>query len=199
VSTEVNNKIGIDRQLVHLVASPARIKTLVVLVERTASPKEIADEIGETLRSVSYQVKELLKLGLIEPVRVEPRRGAVAHFYRATIRPIWSDAEWAELSIEERQRFAAWTLSLVNCDVAEALEARTFNARPDAHSSRTPFYVDERGWKEINEIQNEALERSLEVGTAAAQRLAENGEQGIHGRAVMLCIEMPPPRRRREG
>lgn len=37
-----------------------------------------------TLGMASYHVRELLKAGLVELVRTEPRRGAVAHFYSVT-------------------------------------------------------------------------------------------------------------------
>lgn len=135
---------GVDKQLVHLVSHPVRVKALVVLVERTASPKEISVELHEKLSTVSHHIRELVKMGYIELVRTEPRRGAVEHFYRAVMRPIWSDAEWGALSLVERQRFSTWTMQLINGDVAVALSAGTFNARTDTHTSRTPMYVDEQ-------------------------------------------------------
>lgn len=52
-----------------------------------ASPKEIAGHLGEKLGNVSYHVRILARLGLIELVRETPRRGAVEHHYRAVPRP----------------------------------------------------------------------------------------------------------------
>jgi predicted transcriptional regulator len=52
-----------------------------------ASPKELAGQLGEKLGNVSYHVRILARLGLIELVRETPRRGAVEHHYRATPRP----------------------------------------------------------------------------------------------------------------
>lgn len=49
-----------------------------------ASPKRLSDELGERLGNVSYHMKELADAGMIELVRTEPRRGAVAHFYAPT-------------------------------------------------------------------------------------------------------------------
>jgi DNA-binding transcriptional ArsR family regulator len=46
------------------------------------TPKDIAQDLGLPLPSVSYHVKVLATAGLIEITRTEPRRGAVAHFYR---------------------------------------------------------------------------------------------------------------------
>lgn len=47
-----------------------------------AGPKELAKQLGLPLPNVAYHVTILRDAGLIELVRTEPRRGAVAHFYR---------------------------------------------------------------------------------------------------------------------
>ena len=52
-----------------------------------ASPKELATQLGEKLGNVSYHVRILVRLGLIELVRETPRRGAVEHHYRSAPRP----------------------------------------------------------------------------------------------------------------
>ncbi|MEA2125613.1 MAG: hypothetical protein QOI80_2395 [Solirubrobacteraceae bacterium] len=52
-----------------------------------ASPKELASQLDEKLGNVSYHVRILARLGLIELVRETPRRGAVEHHYRSTPRP----------------------------------------------------------------------------------------------------------------
>lgn len=49
------------------------------------TPVDVQRELGEPkLGNVSYHVRALLSDGLIELVRTEPRRGALAHFYRAS-------------------------------------------------------------------------------------------------------------------
>ena len=52
-----------------------------------ASPKELATSLGEKLGNVSYHVRILARLGLIELIRETPRRGAVEHHYRSVPRP----------------------------------------------------------------------------------------------------------------
>lgn len=66
------------------IAHPIRVRILEVLAGRTASPSEIAKEIGEGVSNVSYHIKVLRTYGGIKMVREEPVRGAVEHFYRAT-------------------------------------------------------------------------------------------------------------------
>lgn len=49
------------------------------------TPVDVQRSLGESkLGNVSYHVRALLADGFIELVRTEPRRGALAHYYRAT-------------------------------------------------------------------------------------------------------------------
>ncbi len=47
-------------------------------------PKELAALVGKPIQKVSYHVRELARLGAIEVVEEEQRRGSVAHFYELT-------------------------------------------------------------------------------------------------------------------
>jgi len=60
-----------------------RVRALAIFQERAASPSELAQELGQPLGNVSYHVRLLHELGLIELVSTTPRRGALEHHYRA--------------------------------------------------------------------------------------------------------------------
>lgn len=78
-----------DALLAKAMSHPLRAKMLHVLRTRTASPSELADELGEDLGRTSYHVRYLFAdLGLLELVRTEPVRGAMEHFYRARPLPV---------------------------------------------------------------------------------------------------------------
>ena len=84
--------------------SPARhanqqqpYRILLVLGERISSPRALARELEEPLGRVSHHVRVLAALGAIELVDTVQRRGAVEHFYRAIIRPIFDDEAWAQI------------------------------------------------------------------------------------------------------
>lgn len=64
---------------------PIRIQVLNRLSDGPASPKVMADEFQAPLGNVSYHVRHLAKLGLIELVATTPRRGAVEHTYRLAV------------------------------------------------------------------------------------------------------------------
>lgn len=52
----------------------------------TQTPKDLAAVFGIPLPNVAYHVKILRDAGLIELTRTEPRRGAVAHFFKRSRR-----------------------------------------------------------------------------------------------------------------
>ena len=100
---------GSEPHAVKALAHPLRVRALAILTEREASPSELAEELDEPLGNVSYHVRLLHDLGLIELVRTTPRRGAIEHHYRA--RPdrhlrvadlLLDDAGWDELGEELR-------------------------------------------------------------------------------------------------
>jgi hypothetical protein len=186
-------EIRIDKQLYRLLRNPNLLEVLVVLIERRASPSEIAEILRKNLRKVIYSVEQLEEMSLIELVDTERRRGQLAHVYRAVIRPIWKSEEWAALSQDERESYSSWALQLFLRDVAIAWAGGTFQARVDSHTSRSPLRVDEQGWGDINRIQDEALAAFHKVEVESAKRRGDAGEDSelILVRAAMFCIEMP--------
>jgi DNA-binding transcriptional ArsR family regulator len=195
VASKTRQRKSVDETLVRVVAHPLRVQALSILTERPASPKELAAELGSPVGNVSYHVRELEEVGLIELVDEKKRRGAVEHFYRAIARPLLSAEEWERLSLEDRQGFSTWVIQLLLVDASQALAAGTFDDRDDRHLSRTPLLVDEQGWRDLVEIQTAALRATLEVQAASAARLeGGDGEEGIPTIAAMTCFEVPPKR-----
>jgi DNA-binding transcriptional ArsR family regulator len=64
-----------------------------VTAEEPTSPKYLAHSMRKPLSSVSYHVRELAKLGAVELVEEEQRRGSVEHFYVVT--PLVTESVWA--------------------------------------------------------------------------------------------------------
>src|SRR5258708_25608126 len=77
---------------------PVRVRIMAMLQERKASPNELSQWLGTTLRATAYHGRTLHKLGLIELVDETRVRGAVAHHYKAKAQPRRSDAAWATAS-----------------------------------------------------------------------------------------------------
>jgi DNA-binding transcriptional ArsR family regulator len=67
----------------HGFGHPIRVRAL-VLFEFESTPVALAEALDAPLGVVSYHVRMLRDYGLVELTRTEPRRGALAHFYRRT-------------------------------------------------------------------------------------------------------------------
>lgn len=172
------NKREVDRTIGSVVAHPLRARCLTALADRTASPAELAIEFRKPLSDVSYHVATLLKAGAIELVGERPVRGSIQHFYRAITMPYVDTAENADLSLDERLQFARLITQLAAADATIALDARTFNRRPEANVVRMPMVVDEDAWGELAELYDEMVERIFAVRAASDQRRAERGGSG---------------------
>jgi DNA-binding transcriptional ArsR family regulator len=170
---------------------PVRAGCWTILVERPASPSEIAAELGEELGIVSYHVRALRDLGVIELVDTRDRRGSVEHFYRAIERPRIDEAETAQLTVEERNEFARHILQRAFADAAFAAHAGTMCARPDLFLSRTPLSVDEEGWRELSAAYEELLRRTIDAQAASVERMRDSDEQPIPVSAVAWFFGTP--------
>ena len=171
---------------------PLRMKLLMMLNQKVASPIELARELDESLGSVSYHIRSLADFGCIELVRTEPRRGAVEHYYRAITRPEFSDRDWVQLPTSARRSISDAVLAQIWKDVARAVEHESFDAREDRHLSRTPLVLDEEGWEQLNEMLVEVVERALEIEAQSAERLQAAGAEGTAAKLVVMHYESPP-------
>jgi DNA-binding transcriptional ArsR family regulator len=182
----------IDRRLIRIASDPDRLKALTFLYERSAGASEVAEELGVSLGAAGRHLDAMRDAGLIEVVGEVLNRGAVEPRYRALVRALWDDEEWATFSQEEQRRLTSWIIEMINADAREAVERGTFTGRQDSHASRTVPLVDEQGWEELRSIHTNALDAVLAVEAASADRLAEKGEPGFPVLSAVLCCELPP-------
>src|SRR5436305_9584562 len=145
-------------KLVKGLSHPVRVECLTVLAKRTASPRQLSEILDHDLSNISYHVRVLDELGLIELVKEEPVRGAVAHFYKAAERPILSESEWEELSPEVRRAISIYGWDLLIKDAAEAIEKGTFESRADTHLSRSSLLLDSQGFQRLSGLMEELVE-----------------------------------------
>ena len=181
------HKVTLDtaHRLMKGLSHPLRLRVLLRLDRRVASPAELARELGEPLGTVAYHTRVLAGLGCVELVRTEPRRGAIEHYYRAIVQPYFSDSDWAQLPAAARQSISEAVLQRAWADAADALKAGTFDARDDVHLSRTPLDLDERGWHELNGLLAELLDRALAIEAASLAR----GADEVRSSLVLMHFE----------
>jgi DNA-binding transcriptional ArsR family regulator len=186
-----------ETTLAAIVAHPTRARAFTILTERTASPVEIAQEIGKDVGHVGYHVRKLQQLDLIELVDERPVRGAVEHFYRAIVRPYVSEEEFTQQKLEDREVFTRHILQFHVADIARAMDEHTFDSRPNRAVLRTPMTVDEDGFQELADLHVEMYERTLDIQARSDERRTGSEDSGIPIVSTTMFFETPEPSRSR--
>jgi DNA-binding transcriptional ArsR family regulator len=195
-AAKTNSPAPMETTLAAIVAHPTRVRCFMILAERTASPVEIAQQIGRDVGHVGYHVRKLQQLDLIELVDERPVRGAVEHFYRAIERPFIDEQEFAKQSVSEREVFTRYILQCHVGDIARAMDEHTFDARDNRWLIRTPMLVDEAGFDELSELHSEMAARTLEIQAKSAERMTgDESEEGIPTISTHMFFETPERRR----
>lgn len=176
-----------DPRIVRALAHPLRVRLLALLEERTASPRDLAAELGLPIPNVSYHVRTLERLGLVELVAQTSNRGAVKHHYRAVGRPVFTDRAWSNAPSLAKQAVIGAALSQVSDDVNAAAEAGGFD-RGDIHFSRSPMLVDRIGWAEASQELERVLRRLEQIAKSSEERLQAQGHGDDSQRAMVVMM-----------
>jgi DNA-binding transcriptional ArsR family regulator len=192
------------KSLVKALSHELRFEILAILNERTASPPELARELGEDLDEVHYHVGVLLQCECIELAGARVVSGSVERFYRAIKRAMLSAEQMEEIPLEQRELLTQAWLSDVFATVSSAQKRGTIDARTDRHLSATPLALDERGWGELTQATADFLGSVLEIEKRSQRRLEDEGEDGVPAMVTIMSFQMPErhrklgPRRRGE-
>lgn len=183
------NRYISDPAIAKALTHPLRVSILGILEERTASPREIADELNAPLGVVSYHVRQLARSGLARLERTRPRRGAVEHYYSAQQRPVVTSEAWAAVPSIVKQATIRATLAKISEQVSRAADAGGFEDS-SIHVSRTSIALDRKGWEQVSAKLDRLLEDFERIQTAAAKRLAaaDHAEE-IEAVAVLMLFE----------
>lgn len=184
-----NNNRG-SLRLLKAFTHPLRVAILARLAEEVLSPKELASELKSSLPVVSYHVRELERLKMIELVRTAPRRGAVQHWYRAKPGAALAQREWEAASARTRLELVSVALARLEAAAVSASEEGGFE-RADVQLSRETLALDERGFDELAGLLGEIRDRIAKVSEAAQSRLVSSGEEPIHATLSLMLFEGP--------
>lgn len=161
----------LDEGLLKAISHPLRHRLLSMLDGRTASPNELARELGLPLGRVSYHIRLLHDLGAIELVEAQPRRGALEHFYRAVTSAWFGEGDWAQLPRSARRGILGHNLQQIFDWVTVAAESGGFE-HPTSEVLRTSLALDEQGREDVSRLAREALDRVRAIDAEAAERHA---------------------------
>ena len=159
----------LDEALLRAISHPLRHRLLGMLDGRTASPNQLARELGLPLGRVSYHIRLLNDLGAIELVGTEPRRGALEHFYRAVTTVWFSEADWSKLPRSARRGILGQNLQQIFANVTKAADNGGFD-HPSSAVLRAPLELDDEGLSELSDLLRESLDRAREINGRAAER-----------------------------
>ena len=181
----------VDPRIAKALSHPMRARILAILNERVASPNEIAEMIDERLPNVSYHVRALLDLGCIELVDTAQRRGAIEHYYRAVVRPFFTESDWKRIPKSGRQAISDTLLHGIWDDVSGAIDAGAFDSRTDRHLAHTPMLLDEQGWSELARLMTRTLGEVEKIQSQSARRLKKSEDAGVPTSVVLMQFETP--------
>ncbi len=170
---------------------PLRASILRILNERTASPAELARELGDHLHNVSYHTKRLEQLGCIELVKERHVRGAVEHFYRATQRHLIDGSDWEALDPVIKEDLVGDFMQKILDDFVASAKARMVGSDKNFYLARTPLVLDEDGYQEALELHAKAYQELLEIQARSTERLLKEGEDGIPSTFSQGLWKMP--------
>lgn len=166
---------AIDQRLVRSLAHPLRIQILELLTDHVASPATLAGQLDAALGDVAYHTRALDRYGALELVDTAQKRGATEHFYKATPGAFVGGPPWRKVPKSIRGGISAATLQTFLDKAITALEAGTLDGRDDTVFRWMPLFLDEKGWKEVVAIMEEATKLMLASHLRSQDRLSESG------------------------
>jgi DNA-binding transcriptional ArsR family regulator len=183
------------RRLAVVFADELRLKIVTELYMREMSPSQFYEEFGGgSVSRVDRHFKRLAEHGWLRFIRKESgggRRGGTEHFYRARELAAFDNETWALLPYSIRVAFS-WTIFKQFAErVCEALQAETFDARPDRHFTWTPILLDQIGWERIVARIDALFESLFEEQEDAKLRIYNSGEKPILVTAALGGFESP--------
>jgi DNA-binding transcriptional ArsR family regulator len=187
-----------DPRLVKALAHPLRVSILSALEHRTASPSELAEELGVPLPNLSYHIRMLVQLDLLKLVRTRPRRGAIEHYYKASGPVAVSDQAWGEVPSLVKQSMVSSSLRSIGKQVDAAAAVGGFD---DAGSvvARTTLKLDEKAFKELSKklVELDKHAARLQAESDKRRKASDHLDEFDAGMVLMLFksspVEHPEP------
>jgi DNA-binding transcriptional ArsR family regulator len=184
-------------RLARVFSSEVNLKIVTELGLREMSACEFAEQFGGgEIPEISRRFRMLAKSGWLVKVREETggkRRGGIQRIYRATSPAIFDTDSWAQVPDAIRQTFSWRIFEQLAEQVREAMNADTFDARPDRHQSWTPIFLDQVGWEQVISTVDSVFYEVLGEEEKAKDRLARSKEEPVIATVYLAAFESPPP------
>lgn len=177
-----------------------RLEALINLHERESSAADIAERLDEDVRVVTNHLRDLYDAGCIEFVGHKGDGNIKRAVYRAVTRPLISDEEYEELSLDERHEVNGVAIQwiLAEClssyrnkkmDSDEALCLITDAPILDAEGRIELRDLFTASWNGESEDAFDALKSAQEIAARAADRMTNSGETGKTVVVTLMAFE----------
>lgn len=160
-------------------------------IEPGTGAAELAEQVGEPLRSVRKQLKILLGLGVVDVQRRESRRNLQKLYFVNRSAPWIRPEQDEELSDREHRLISVEVLRFIFDDARAAISWADFGKRKHRVLASVPGKVDGRGWQELSDLHHEMLDRVYEIVTESRERLEDGEEEPIRVTSGLIFLEMP--------
>ena len=180
----------LDRRIENSIKNEIRIDLLRILSERPASPRELAETLGEDPGYILDHVVELWADNCIEVVADEDAGGDEADRRYRTAPPFFvDDWEAQELSPADREQLSVTVLQGIVTEALGALRTGSLDSRHDAHLSYKALKLDDRGWREFVALLLRTLKEAETIEESSRDRLGLSGEEGIEAVVALMGFE----------
>lgn len=176
-----------DPRYVKALSHPLRVRILGILEEQAASPVELSQVLGASLGTVSYHVRQLNELGLLDLVRETPRRGAVEHHYRAKPRPRSGGDTWESVSVIAKQAIVSAELEHTTEVVQRAASVGGFDG-DHARLERLRLSLDDRGVKALSKALAKLVDDAQKIQKASSERTGKKNGAGTSDVALVAML-----------
>jgi DNA-binding transcriptional ArsR family regulator len=181
-----------DPRLAKALAHPLRVEILRRLGDRTASPSEIAAEIGAPLTNVSYHIRKLRTLGLIKLVRKTPKRGVIEHYYSARPRTTVTEEAWKEIPDIVKEAMVTPAARRAAEEMLRSAGSGGFN-RHTSHFLRQTNKLDERGWTDAHKLLMKFYDDLAESEKGAIARIDSGETEEVTATLLVGLFETREP------
>jgi len=185
-----------EQKISHSVNHSVRLDAFMATFEAVTSPSEVAKLLRKPVATVSFHMTELRKDGAIELVKTEQRRGAIEHYYKATMPPEIGAEEWRRMAKPSRRKIAALILQAVVAEGLASLRHGKLENDDDMYLVWMPMRLNEKGRDKMTALQAETLKRMAAIGERYGISEGDDEDTGMRVAAMLWCERGQPGARR---
>jgi DNA-binding transcriptional ArsR family regulator len=158
-------------------------------------PRKKDTDDKRKLSNISYHVRVLEDMGLIEVVSTRQVRGSTEHFYKAVTKMLLDYDDWAKLPKGTQAGISISALEETMDRAAKALTAGTLDSFNERNLINLGLRLDEERFKKASYRMHEMMEWLQDLHREAVAEAGADTTKLIPTTASLLLYESPPPKK----